>query len=83
MLHWRKKLSSSFNISSYILSQRIWYNKSIKIQSKPTYVEEIAKQNVIFLYDLFNTKNELKTWGEMKIAYELSNLISNDDKLSI
>ena len=83
LLHWRKKLSSSFNISSYILSQRIWYHKSIKIQSKPTYVEEIAKQNVIFLYDLFNAKNELKTWGEMKITYELSNLISNDDKLSI
>ena len=31
LLHWRKKLSSSFNISSYILSQRIWYKKSIKI----------------------------------------------------
>ena len=31
LLHWCKKLSSSFNISSYILSQPIWYNKSIKI----------------------------------------------------
>ena len=82
-LHWRKYLSASFNISSYILSQPILYNKSIKIYSKPIYVEEFAKQNVIFLYDLFNTKNELKAWGEIKITYELSNLISNGNKLSI
>ena len=59
--NWRKYLSSSVNISSSILSQPIWYNKNIKINSKPIYVEEFAKQNIIFLYDLFNTKNELKT----------------------
>ena len=49
-----------------------WYNKNIKINSKPIYVAEFAKQNIIFLYDLFNTKNELKTWDEIKISYEHS-----------
>ena len=29
-------------------------------------------QNIVFLYDLFNTKNELKTWDEIKVTYELS-----------
>ena len=70
--NWRKYLSSSVNIPSSILSQPIWYNKNIKINSKPIYVEEFAKQNIIFLYDLFNTKNELKTWDEIKVTYELS-----------
>ena len=70
--NWRKYLSSSVNIPSSILSQPIWYNKNIKINSKPIYVEEFAKQNIIFLYDLFNTKNELKTWDEIKSTYELS-----------
>ena len=30
------------------------------------------KKKFIFLYDLFNTKNELKTWDEIKVTYELS-----------
>ena len=70
--NWCKYLSYSVNIPSSILSQPIWYNKNIKINSKPIYVEEFAKQNIIFLYDLFNTKNELKTWDEIKVTYELS-----------
>ena len=70
--YWRKYLSSSVNIPPSILSQPIWYNKNNKINRKPIYVEEFAKQNIIFLYDLFNTKNELKTWDEIKITYKLS-----------
>ena len=70
--NWRKYLSYSVNIPSSILSQPIWYNKNIKINSKPIYVEEFAKKKIIFLYDLFNTKNELKTWDEIKVTYELS-----------
>ena len=30
------------------------------------------KKKIIFLYDLLNTKNELKTWDEIKVTYELS-----------
>ena len=43
------------------------------------------QKNIVFLCDLFNAKNEFKTWNEMKISYNLSdkNLISNGDKLSI
>ena len=43
------------------------------MNNKLNYVEEFAKQNTIFLYDLFNTENEFKTWDEVKISYELSN----------
>ena len=60
-----------WDISSSILSKPIWYNKNIKINSKPIYVQEFAK-NIVFLCDLFNTKNEFKTWDEMKISYNLS-----------
>ena len=31
------------------------------------------KKKIIFLYDLLNTKNELKMWDEIKVTYELSN----------
>ena len=55
---WRKQLSSSVNIASSILSQPILYEK-IKMNSKPIYVEEFAKQNIIFLYDLLNNGNKL------------------------
>ena len=40
---------------------------------EPIYVIEFAKKNIIFLYDLFNTENEFKTWDEMKISSNLSN----------
>ena len=30
------------------------------------------QKNIVFLCDLFNTKNEFKTWDEMKISYNLS-----------
>ena len=67
----RKYLSYSVNIPSSILSQPIWYNKNIKINSKLIYVEEFAKKKIIFLY--FNTKNEFKMWDEINFTYELSN----------
>ena len=64
--------SSSVNIPSYILLRPIWYNKNIKINSKPIYAEEFANQNIIFLYDIFNTENEFKARDEMKINYNLN-----------
>ena len=69
-----KYLSNSVNIPCSISLQPIWSKKNIKINSKPIYVEEFAKQNIILLCDLFNTKNELNTWNEIKITYELSDI---------
>ena len=42
------------------------------MNSKPIYVEEFAKQNIIFFYDLLNTENKFKSWDEMKFSYNLS-----------
>ena len=36
-------------------------------------LKNLQKKNIIFLYDLLNAKNELKTWDEIKVTYELSN----------
>ena len=58
--NWRKYLSSSVNSPSSILSQPIWYNKNIKINNKPIYFEEFAKQNFIFLYIFLTLKMNLK-----------------------
>ena len=55
------------------MSQPIWYNKNIKINSISIQIEELAKQNIIFFYDLFNTENEFKMWDEIKISYNLNN----------
>ena len=35
-------------------------------------LKNLPKKKMIFLYDLFNTKNEPKTWDEIKVTYELS-----------
>ena len=52
--NWRNYLSYSVNIPSSVLSQPIWYNKNIKINSKPIYVEEFAKK-ISFSYMIFST----------------------------
>ena len=60
--NWFKYLSYSINIPSSNSLQPIWYNKNFKISRKLIYVEEFATQNIIFLYDNFNTENEFKLW---------------------
>ena len=35
-------------------------------------LKNLLNKNIIFSCDLFNTKNELKTWDEIKVTYELS-----------
>ena len=67
--NWCKYLLSFVNIPCSILSQPIWYNKIIKIGSKPIYVEEFVKQNFFFLYDFFNSGNEFKTWDKLGKKY--------------
>ena len=53
--NWRKFLPSCVNIPSSIISQPISYKRNIKINTKLNRVDEFAKQNIIFLYDLFIT----------------------------
>ena len=48
--NWCKYLCFSITIPFSSLSQPIQYNKNIKRNSKPIYVKEFAKQNIIFLY---------------------------------
>ena len=61
--NWRKYLFSSVNNPSSILSQPIWYNKNIKINSLPIYNKEFAQG--LFSYVIFlKLKTSLK--GGMK-----------------
>ena len=48
-----KHFSFPITIPSFILLQPFLYNKNIKIDSKPIYIEEFTKHNIIFLYDHF------------------------------
>ena len=61
--NWRKYLSYSVNIPSSILSQPIWYNKKIKINSKPIYVEEFTKKTSFSYMILLTLKMTLKRSG--------------------
>ena len=61
--NWRKYLSYAVNIPSPILSQPIWYNKKIKINSKPIYVEEFAKKTSFSYMTLLTLKMTLKRSG--------------------
>ena len=65
--NWRKYLSSS------VIFDLLFYHNQFGItNNKLIYVKEFAKQNIIFLYDLFNAEIESKTWDEKRIDYNLS-----------
>ena len=61
--NWRKYLSYSLNIPFSVLSQPIWYNKNIKINIQPIYVDEFAKKSfsyMTFLTLKMNLKRAMK-----------------------
>ena len=79
--NWRKYLSSTVNIPSSILTQPIRYNKNLKINSKPIYVEEFVKKYYMIFWTL---KMNLKRWMKWRLVIILAiNLIWHGDKWSV
>ena len=70
---WSSNLSVSPNIPSKITSQVIWFNKNIKIDSKPLCNNSLANQGINYVGQLFNGNGMTKVWFDIKTQFNFSN----------
>ena len=54
-----------------ILSEFIWFNSNIKVDSKPVYFSYFSDKNLNFIGQLFNDNGSIKPWGDIKIEFHL------------
>ena len=67
--NWCLHLTSTSALPSAIASQALWYNKNIKINNKIIYLTEFSKTGLNCVGHLFNKRQKLKTWDELKQEY--------------
>ena len=56
-------------LPSAIVSQALWYNKNIKIDNESLYLAEVSEKVLKCVGHLFNERQKLKTWDELKQEY--------------
>ena len=54
-----------------ILSEFIWFNSNIKIDSKPVHSSSFSDKNLNFIGQLFNNNGNIKPWEDIKIEFYL------------
>ena len=72
-MNWKKYFIASLITPSGVLSQFIWYNSYIKIDSKAVYLKSFSTKNINFVTQLFNTDGSVKNWNILKTEYTLQN----------
>ena len=72
-MNWKKYFIASPITPSGVLSQFIWHNGYIKIDSKAVYLKSFSTKNINFVTQLFNTDGSVKNWNILKTEYALQN----------
>ena len=54
-----------------ILSEFIWFNSNIKVDSKPVHFSFFSDKNLNFIGQLFNENGNIKPWEDIKIEFHL------------
>ena len=53
------------------LSEAIWFNSDIKVDSKPVHFYFFSDNNLNFIGQLFNDNGNIKHWKNLKIEFYL------------
>ena len=53
-------------ISSCILSQYLWYNRSIQMDNSSGYFLKFSEKNINYVSQLFSDNGSIKKWHEFK-----------------
>ena len=54
-----------------ILSDFIWFNSNIKVDSKPVHFSFFSDKNLNFIGQLFKENGNIKPWQDIKIEFHL------------
>ena len=63
--------TSKPTLPSMILSEFIWFNSNIKVDSKPVHFSFFSDKNLNFIGQLFNDNGNIKPWKDLKIEFHL------------
>ena len=73
LLNWKTFFSKTPETRSSILSQFLWYNIYIQIDEGDVHLSKFSRNNLSFVFQLFNTNGSIKTWYFLKQEYHLKN----------
>ena len=65
-LFWEKHLFMMTEIRSCILSQCIWYNKSIQVDKASAHFFKFFEKSINYVLQLFSDSGSIKKWAEFK-----------------
>ena len=71
ILNWKKCLAMITEVPSSILSQYLWYNRSIQVNSSSVYFLKFSKKNINYVSQLFSDNGSIKQWHEFKREHNL------------
>ena len=72
ILHaWKNTFAFLSFTPSCLRSQFLWFNKDLKINSKPLHFQDFLKENINFVKHLCKSPGFFKSWNEIKLEYNL------------
>ena len=70
-IKWINNYTEKPTLPSMILSEFIWFNSNIKVDSKPVLFSFFSDKNLNFIGQLFNDNGKIKPWEDIKIEFHL------------
>ena len=71
MLNWERHFAMMAEITSCILSQYLWYNKSIQVDKVSIHFLTFSEKSINYVSQLFSDNGSIKKWHEFKREYNL------------
>ena len=63
--------TSKPTLTFMILSEFIWFNSNIKVDSKPVHFSFFSDKNLNFISKFFNDNGITKPWKDLKVEFHL------------
>ena len=70
-IKWINNFTSKSTLPSTILSEVIWFNSNINVDSKPVHFSFFSNKNLNFIGQLFNDSGNIMPWKDLKIEFHL------------
>ena len=70
-IKWINNFTLKSTFPSMILSEVIWFNSNIKVDSKPVHFSFFPDKNLVFIGQLFNDDGNIKPWKDLKIEFHI------------
>ena len=70
-IKWINNFTSNSTLPSMILSEVIWFNWNIKVDSKPVHFSFFIWQNLDFIDQLFNDNVNINPWKDLNLEFHL------------